>query len=217
MSNRLWWVYREQLNAVGDGDLNRLQGAMHSAKYDSGKTVYSCALPGDVIYWVQRGQLVVSEETPAGFWREVDILRAGDVFGSLSLIESGFKKGRVIALGDVSMLVMRKGAFEKMMRFFPGTGARWVAFLQAQQELIMRVSYDVGFFHVVGRLKRLLGHYLDNPAYVVEGEPLEFTCDVKALARQLAAPPYVVERALETLEEQREIQREDRVISRVNA
>lgn len=212
MSNRLWWIHREDLAPVSGEDLKSLQGAMHTAHYAEGKTVYSFALPGDVMYLVQRGTLRISEQTPAGFWRTIDTLRPGAFFGSLSLIEEGLKKGRVVCEDEVTLLVMRKGSFEKLMRFFPDTGVRWVSFLENYQHQHMHQNSQKSLSRLTRRLWRLLNHYLDHPAYQIEGENLPVTCDLKALALQLAAPPHVIEEALQQLEAQQRIYREDRMI-----
>lgn len=216
MSNRLWWIHRDELSPVSMEDLKSLQGSMHTAHYGEGKTVYSYALPGDVMYLVQRGSLTVSEQTPAGFWRMIDTLTPGDFFGSLSLIEEGLKKGRVVASEEVSLLVMRKGAFEKMMRFFPDTGVRWVSFLERYQQGHIMQDSKKSVHHLTQRLWRLLQHYLEHPAYRMDGEDLAFTCDLKALSLQLAAPPHVIEEALQQLEAQKKIHREDRMIFKGN-
>ncbi len=216
MSSRLWWVHREDLASVSNDDLKSLQGAMHTAHYEKEKTVYSSALPGDVMYLVQRGTLTISEQTPAGFWRAIDTLKAGAFFGSLSLVEEGIKKGRVVCNETVTLLVMRKGAFEKLMRFFPDTGVRWVSFLEEHQHSHMQRDAETSLHHVTQRLWRLLKHYLNHPAYQVANENLSFTCDLKALAQQLAAPPHVIEKALQVLEEQKQIHREDRMIFKGN-
>lgn len=216
MSNRLWWIHRDELSPVSMEDLKSLQGGMHTAHYGEGKTVYSYALPGDVMYLVQRGSLTVSEQTPAGFWRMIDTLTPGDFFGSLSLIEEGLKKGRVVASEEVSLLVMRKGAFEKMMRFFPDTGVRWVGFLERYQQGHIIQDSKKSLPYLTQRLWRLLQHYLEHPAYRMEGQNLAFTCDLKALSLQLAAPPHVIEEALQQLEAQKKIYREDRMIFKGN-
>lgn len=212
MSNRLWWVHREDLALVSNDDLKSLQGAMYTAHYEENKTVYSSALPGDVMYLVQRGSLTISEQTPAGFWRDIATLEAGALFGSLSLVEEGIKKGRVVCTEDVTLLVMRKGAFEKLMRFFPDTGVHWVSFLEKHQHHHMQTDAQTSLYHVTQRLWRLLKHYLNQPSYQVNHENLPFTCDLKALAQQLAAPPHVIEKALQALEKQKHIYREDRMI-----
>lgn len=212
MSNRLWWVHREDLTKLSTEDLQSLQGAMHTAHYAEDKTVYSSALPGDVMYLVQRGTLTISEQTPAGFWRDIDTLEAGAFFGSLSLVEEGIKKGRVVCNEPVTLLVMRKGAFEKLMRFFPDTGVHWVSFLEKHQYRHMQASAQTSLHHVTQRLWRLLRHYLNQPSYQINQENPPFTCDLKALSQQLAAPPHVIEKALQVLEAQRHIYREDRVI-----
>ena len=211
--SKLWWVQTEELETLARADLHRLQQFMHRARYDANKVVYSSSLPGDVVYLIQQGQVSLFQETSGGARRKLTQLRRGDLFGSLSLVESGYKQGQVFTDSAVVMLVLRKKSFEQLMKFYPGTGARLVAFFVEQQIQHMK-SRDLKIARYASqRLLRLLKHYLDNPAYQVNQEPVPFPINLRELADLLACRTDVIQLCLDNLQSEGIIAIERKTVS----
>jgi DNA-binding MarR family transcriptional regulator len=108
--------------------------------------------------------------------------------------------GWAISSEATAMMVLRKGAFEQLMKYFPATGAQLVEFLQANlnAQAHERNRHSIG--HVYRRLCRLLLHFLDHPAYVVGDKPIRMHEDVRELASQLGSRPDVISACLSQLE-----------------
>ncbi|MEZ0369390.1 MAG: Crp/Fnr family transcriptional regulator [Candidatus Sericytochromatia bacterium] len=199
--NKLWWIGAEAFQSgIPAPERHRLLQLMHLTRYDEKKVIYSCSLPGDVIYLIQQGSVILYQNTPAQTRRELVQLGSGELFGSLGLLEEGFKEGLAISCEPTIMLVLRKGAFEQLMKYFPTTGAHLVEFLQrelAAQRLERNRRHTP---HVYRRLCRLLLHFLDHPAYVVGDKPVRMHEDCRELATLLGSRPDVVSDCLSRLE-----------------
>lgn len=199
--SKLWWIDAESFQTQFPADeRHRVIQLMHTARYEAEKTVYSSALPGDVIYLVQQGCLELFQTTPAQTRRTLARLGQGDLFGSLGLVEYGYKEGLAITLEPTTMLVLRKSSFEQLMKYAPAAGARLVEFLQEQVEAQVKVLNKRSSRQIYRRLCRLLLHFLDHPAYIIDEKPVRMQSDVRELASLLGTRPDVVATCLEQLE-----------------
>lgn len=199
--NKLWWIDAEAFQArIPAPERHRLQQLTHLSRYEAGKVIYSCSLPGDVIYLIQKGSVTLYQTTPAQTRRELMTLGRGDLFGCLSLIEEGFKEATAICNEATTMLVLRKGGLEQLMKYFPATGAHLVEFLQQHLAAQARERNRRSLRHVHRRLCRLLLHFLDHPAYVVGERPIRMHEDIRELASLLGSSPDVISECLAQLE-----------------
>lgn len=198
--SKLWWVRLEELESVAKADLHLLQQFMHRARYEANKVVYSSSLPGDVVYLLQQGQVTLFQETSGGARRKLTQLSQGDLFGSLGLVESGYKQGQVLTDSSVVMCVLRKKSFEQLMKFYPGTGARLVAFFVEQQVQHMQQRDFKIARYAIQRLVRLFQHYLNNPAYRINEQAVQFQVNIRELAELLACRSEVIQICLNKLQ-----------------
>lgn len=201
--SKLWWIDAETFQTqFSANERHRVQQLMHIARYEADKAVYSSSLPGDVIYLVQAGGLELFQTTPAQTRRPLARLGQGDLFGSLGLVEHGYKEGLAITREPTTMLVLRKGSFEQLMKHFPATGANLVEFLQQEVESQVTELNKRSARQIYRRLCRLLLHFLDHPAYQIDGKPIRMHSDIRELAGLLGTRPDVVASCLERLEQQ---------------
>ncbi|PKL79501.1 MAG: hypothetical protein CVV27_01790, partial [Candidatus Melainabacteria bacterium HGW-Melainabacteria-1] len=178
--NKLWHIPAATFQArMPLTERHRLTQLMHLSRYEADKVVYSSSLPGDVIYLIQSGGVVLYQTTPDKTRRQLAVLGPGDLFGSLSLIEQGTRDGQAMTLEPTSMLVLRKSSFEQLMKYFSATGAHLVAFLQAELDVFSRDRKLRNARHAYARLCRLLLHFLDQPSYMVAEKPVRMQADAR--------------------------------------
>lgn len=201
---KLWWAHASVFQGLESNDRHRLQQLMHLARYDTDKVVYSSSLPGDVLYLIQKGSVRLFQQTPNQSRRALCELFQGDLFGSLSLIQSGYKNGLALTQSPTQMLVLRKNAFEQLMKYYPSLGARLIEGLEENQNQQMSAQLETR--HTCQRLCRLLLHYLDNPDYQVDGQQSDFPLDLRELARHLGCERKAVSLCLAKLEQRGVIQ-----------
>lgn len=214
--SKIWWLQHADFQALAEQDRHRLLQLMHEARYEADKTVYSCTLPGDVIYLIQQGRVNLYQQTPADTRRKLVGLGPGDLFGSLGLMEEGYKKGFAVTLTETRMLVLRRQAFERLMTFYPETGARVIGHFQKTHHDVLDLHTRLNARHTATRLYRLLLHHLENPAYTLGGQALPFPLDTRLMGEQLGCRPEVVQVCLRELSEQGLIRCEDEQIELLN-
>lgn len=211
--SKVWWVPAEPFQAgLHESDRHRLLQLMHPTRYEAGKVIYSSALPGDVIYWIQQGQVDLFQNTPVQTRRLLCELDHGALFGSLGLVEAGYKNALALTTEPCTLLVLRKNALEQLMRYFPDTAARLVELLQREQQHLVQARIKANAKKSYRRLCRLLSHFLNQPAYVIAGEPLRFLADPRELSEQLGCRPESVTLCLNYLEERGIISRQGQAL-----
>lgn len=199
--NKLWWIDSADLQAhVPVDEQHKLLQMMHATRYEAGKAIYACSLPGDVIYLIQQGRVALYQNTPAQTRRELASLGRGDMFGTMSLVEDGYKAGCAVCTEPAVIQVLRKSGLEQLMKHFPATGAMLVEFLQENLTAQAKERNRHSVKNVYRRLCRLLLHFLDHPAYLVADKPIRMREDPRELASLLGARPDVIETCLERLE-----------------
>jgi CRP-like cAMP-binding protein len=148
---------------------------------------------------VRQGNLRFIQNTPAGSTRRRATLSKGDMFGSLDLVDLGFRKAQVSTETPVQLLVLRKQAFEKLMKFYPAMSSRLVTVLKQhlsqqyinQSQLLAQQSRT--------RIIRLLYHISSHPDYHPDSNSL-LACPLREWAELTGSSSEAIELVMENLE-----------------
>ncbi len=204
--SKVWWLSSEiLLKSLPDEDYTRLFQLMHVAPYDANRTVFSSSLPGDVIYCVRQGSLRFIQNTPAGSTRRLATLIKGDMFGSLDLVDQGFRRAQISTETPVQLLVLRKHSYEKLMKFYPAMSARLVTVLKKHLGQNYHHHHELLAKQSRSRILRLLYHTFVHPDYHPEAHTL-MACPLREWAELTGSSSEAVELVMESLEEQKIIQ-----------
>ena len=76
--------------------------------------------PGDVFYVILEGQAKVVSKSG----KLVNRLVPGDFFGEISLLDGGARTASVVSETPLSMLELKRSAFQKVLREEPGVAAK---------------------------------------------------------------------------------------------
>ena len=190
-------------SGLPEGDTRRLFQWMHTASYEPDRTVFSSQVPGDVIYSVRQGRLRLIQISTAGSTRRVASLQAGDLFGSLELVSHGFRRAQVSTESEVQLLVLRKNALEKLLKYEPAMSERLIDFLNAALARQYAPLYQAEARQCRGRILRLLEHTVNHPDYAHDGQS---ACGTRELCELTGASTEAVERVLEELQARRLLQ-----------
>ena len=85
----------------------------------AGKVVYSYGDPGDAMYVVRSGVVELSFANDTGEKIVVDVARAGDFFGEISLLDGGPRTAEALVLEDLDALVVDRGDLDELFRIKP--------------------------------------------------------------------------------------------------
>ncbi len=129
---------------------------LHEAQYAKGSTIISVDDPGTQFFVVAKGKVKVVLFSAEG--REVifSLLKDGDFFGEMSLLDGKPRSANVIAQGDVSLLTLERSDFISWLERHPS------AFMLLMAELCRRLRDadeqigSLALLDVYGRVARRL-------------------------------------------------------------
>jgi CRP-like cAMP-binding protein len=80
-----------------------------------GETLFLKGDPGDALYGVRRGQIVITTTTETGRQFTLNILGPGDVFGEIALLDGHPRSADAVASGHVELFVIRRSDFQDLL------------------------------------------------------------------------------------------------------
>jgi CRP/FNR family cyclic AMP-dependent transcriptional regulator len=200
--SKLWWIPSDALlESLDPGQQSYLFQLMQPTHYEAGRTVFSSDLPGDSIYYLQRGRLRLLQKTPVKTVRRLAVLGPGQMFGILGVVECGQKQMMVVTETRCEVLVMRKQAFEKLMKYKPEISERLVSLLRRYQMEQRDQRLALALDSCVQRLARFLYHYLENPDFTLNHHIPAFPFSLTEAAEMVGNSPELTEKAIQVLED----------------
>ncbi|MFN8545259.1 MAG: mechanosensitive ion channel family protein [Candidatus Binatia bacterium] len=104
---------------LDDGERRVVATAMRRLQFATGEPIVTQGDDGDSLYLVERGQVGVYLTVGSAI-RELATLRAGDVFGEMSLLTGEPRTASCVAHGDVTCYVIDRDVFQRVIAAKPG-------------------------------------------------------------------------------------------------
>lgn len=198
--NKLWWLESEALlKDLNQNEIAYLFKLAELTKFDADQVVFSSDLPGDTLYFMQKGQAHVFHKTSIGTTRKLTTLTKGSAFGKLGLIELGQKSAHIKTQVPSQMLVLRKAAFEKLIKCSPKISSQLVStlkeYIEAAEHSNLLKEYQIGQY----RFRRLIERYVDNQDFKVNDKQIEFLYNTQELVHLTQLSESTVKYCLEKL------------------
>jgi len=96
----------------------------HLEKRAEGSKILEQDSLGGALFIVKEGKVAIRRREPTSEIRELAVLREGDLFGEMSLIEDQLVSADVVALTQVELLVMPRRDFENLLERNPSLAAK---------------------------------------------------------------------------------------------
>jgi CRP/FNR family cyclic AMP-dependent transcriptional regulator len=147
---------------LDDGELERIGRAARDKNYPKGSVILFEDDPGDALYVVLSGQVKVVLIGEDGREVILSMLKVGDFFGEMSLIDDQPRSAHVIAVDDAGLLVLRRDDFRACLEESPRIA---LGLLQALSRRLRRADDKIGglvLLDVNGRVARLLLELADE-------------------------------------------------------
>ena len=187
---------RVPLFAHLDGeDLGRVCQAVREKSYPKNSVILFEDDPGDALYIVVSGQVKVVLIGEDGREVILAMLKEGDFFGELSLIDDQPRSAHVIAIEDANMLVLRRNDFRSAMEEVPSIA---LGLLRALSRRLRRADDKIGglvLLDVNGRLAKLLLELADEG----DGTTIARKLTHQQLAQMIGSSRETVSRTLRDL------------------
>lgn len=93
---------------------------MRRQYFKKGKEIIKEGTSSDCAYIIESGSVEVSKVLSNGERQVIGVLKANDIFGEMSLIDSLPRSANVVALEDCSVSVMTQEVFNSLSQHNPG-------------------------------------------------------------------------------------------------
>lgn len=147
---------------LNEAEVTRITEVARERTYPKNSVILFEDDPGDALYVVLTGEVKVVLIGEDGREVILSILRAGDFFGEMSLIDDQPRSAHVIATEDSNLLVLRRDEFRQCLKDTPRIA---LGLLQALSRRLRRADDKIGglvLLDVNGRVARVLVELADE-------------------------------------------------------
>lgn len=109
--------------------------------YHDGEVVVRQGETGDCMFTVQEGELEVTTKHDGGAELRIGIMRKGDIFGEMAVVENEVRSATVRALGEARVLTIDKKTFLRRVQEDPSLAFKLVRTLSQR---VRRLTAQVG-------------------------------------------------------------------------
>lgn len=125
-----------------------------SVELQSGQILFKQADPGDGLYWIESGLLVVLQgrlDEP----RLLTFRHPGQVVGEIALLENIQRTASVAAVANTQLRYLSKEKFQGLLSQIPGFGVEIMRLLSSRLREVKPADYSAGLYdHLTGALSR---------------------------------------------------------------
>lgn len=181
----------------------RVLGATRRKRYERGEILVREGEPGDSLHLVESGRLAVRVSTSEGDNATINLLGPGDYFGELALLDGQppVRSATIVALGEVTTLVLSAGAFRDLRKHHRGADDLLLELMALRiEELsarLLEAMYDPLERRLHRRLRELAELYDDPRA--AAGSPVTIPLTQEHLAELVGGTRPSVNQALQRL------------------
>ena len=138
----------EFFEMLDEDDRTALAGVIDYEKLEVGQVLFQTGEPGDSLYIVRSGEIELHIKDTAGQKIVLNVVRSGEMFGELSLLDSGPRSATAIALMETELLVLDRDDLLLLFQKKPDAALHMLAAMsgmtrKADQLLRTRVSRNV--------------------------------------------------------------------------
>lgn len=112
--------------------------------------------PGDALFVIDRGRVKVALQGSGGREVILSMLRAGDFFGEMSLLDGQPRSANVIAVEETRLWVLSRDDFVSHLAACPSTALKILAEMSARLRRADDVIGNLALLDVYGRVARVL-------------------------------------------------------------
>jgi CRP-like cAMP-binding protein len=143
-------------NGLDAAALDLLGSKLKQVEFAKDSIIVSQDDPGDSMFIIQKGRVKVGFYGDTGREVILSILRAGDFFGEMSLLDGQPRSANVIAIEKSEMLVLSREDFVLHLNEQPGTALNILAEMSLRLRRADEVIGNLALLDVYGRVARVL-------------------------------------------------------------
>lgn len=164
--------------------LAELTARVRRRRFRSGDIIFHRDDPGSTLYLLESGQVKVYVPTEEGRDIILAVLRPGQFFGELSLLDNKPRSASAQANEDTITLILEREDFFAFLREHPDISLRLLEVLAARLRQTDALLEDIAFLDIDGRLAKRLLELGRNFGQTTEGGT---TIELRLTQEELAA------------------------------
>lgn len=131
-----------------------LEASGNEIKLQAGAILFRQDDPGDGMYWIESGLLVVLQG-PLDEPRLLTFRHPGQVVGEIALLENIQRTASVAAVAPTRLRYLSKEKFQGLLELIPGFGVEIMRLLSSRLREVKPADYSAGLYdHLTGALSR---------------------------------------------------------------
>lgn len=139
---------------LGADIIQRIADLCVTHTLSDGETLFLKGDPGDALFCVRRGRILIVASTATGKQLTLNVLGSGDVFGEIALLDGQARTADAVASGATELLMIRRADFMELLRRNPEIALRLIELLCGRLRWATSRMEEASLFGLPSRLAR---------------------------------------------------------------
>ncbi|HEX5749324.1 MAG TPA: Crp/Fnr family transcriptional regulator [Archangium sp.] len=143
-------------SSLGSDDLERLSASLQPRRYERGEIIFHQGDVGTDLYIIRKGEVTIRLSSADGREVALALLRRGDAFGELALLDEAPRSTDAVAREETALLALNRKDFQKFLEERPQVVPTLLAELSRLVRRVTQTVHDASFLDARARLARVL-------------------------------------------------------------
>ncbi|MEO1159718.1 MAG: Crp/Fnr family transcriptional regulator [Pseudomonadota bacterium] len=132
--------------------VERIASVARRVSFEAGHTLFLQDDPGDALYVILQGSIEISVMAADGKKLSLNIMRSGDVFGEIAVLDGGKRTATATVLDPVVLLRITQTDVKALMNRHSELAADLIAMLCKRLRWVSQITEDLGLLCIERRL-----------------------------------------------------------------
>lgn len=133
-----------------------IDAASTAMQVEAGGYLFQRGDPGDALFALGEGCIQIETSAADGRGRVLNLMRPGDIFGEIALLDGGERTADATALEDCRLQRLSREAFHRVLAAHPDLARHLIEALCRRLRRLSTQAEDSAFLDIAGRLARRL-------------------------------------------------------------
>lgn len=192
----------ELLGQLAPREMDEFLDLARTQKFRANQTIFQKQDPGDCLYAIVEGRVGITTESQGGKAIFLNMLKTGEVFGEIALLDGKERTANAIALEDSELIRIDRSAFMPFLERHPSLAIRLMAVLCGRIRWTSGIIEDTIFLDIPHRLaKRLVTLAAQYGKESGQATRIDVRLSQESLGQMLGATRESINKGLKSLEQ----------------
>lgn len=147
-----WLANSPLFEGLNEQALEWITAAATRVHCDAGHILFFQDDPGDALYLIEKGSVEISVISANGKKLSLNVMRPGDIFGEIAVLDGGARTATATVLEQASFLSISRAELMRIMLDHPEVAVELVAMLCNRLRWVSQLVEDLGLLEIQERL-----------------------------------------------------------------